>query len=121
MTEKSGATKSKVQMADLSAPLVFEYVWLDTRDLSLPFYYRFTGPLTTAWQNSAITLPASLSAVPDGWNVGVALRAHALKAWNDMVKSNEPNFVDTAHTEWKQLRRDTLELRECVIMPKELS
>lgn len=102
--------------SDLDAPLVFEYVLLSVVDLSIPFVRRFTGPLVTAWVPDASVLP---QVFVDGHTVAEALQTHALRVWEKMILDNRLSVNAFVRPHWDRLRRSTVTLRECVIVPKE--
>lgn len=104
---------------DPEAPLVFEYAKLGIYDLSIPFVYRFRGPMDTAWVTGALTFPALF------YNEH-ALEAFALEKWSSYLDAEfkradampEGDHKETLSEAVALFFRTKVTVVECDIVPK---
>lgn len=104
---------------DPEADLVFEYAKLGIVDTSIPFVYRFRGPIDTAWTTGAVSLAAL-------FNNADYLEAFALEKWNSFLENDFKRIDAIPEGKKKEEISDALGLFfrlkatvvECDIVPK---
>jgi hypothetical protein len=103
-------TDKKLEV-DLNAPLVFEFVKMPIRDLSIPFLYRFKGPIETVWTAGAFTFPDFFETMKLGY-IKEDYEKFALKTWDNYLQGDESEDIKDL------LRRNSVSVVECEITPK---
>lgn len=103
--------KGLTMNVDLNAPLVFEYVKMPVKDLSIPFLYRFKGPIETVWTTGAFKIPELYETMKLD-SVSENYEKFALETWNNYLSGEKDGDIKD------MLRRNTVSIVEYHIVPK---